>query len=147
MDNKISITLKNQLSEIERSSQVLDEFGRLHDLPIRDLRAMNLALDEILTNVIFYAYDDRQEHQITVRLSLTHGELTAEVEDDGRPFNPLTFPAADTEKPVAERPIGGLGIFLISKIMDTVHYTRKNNRNTLILKKGINYEHKKRENQ
>jgi serine/threonine-protein kinase RsbW len=137
MDNRISITLKNQISEIERASQVLYEFGRLRDLPIRDLRAMNLALDEILTNIISYGYDDRHEHQITVRLSLTHGELTAEVEDDGRPFNPLTFPAADTEKPVAERPIGGLGIHMVRTLMDQLDYKRQQDRNFLVMRKKI----------
>ena len=146
MDNRISITLKNQLSEIERLSQVLDEFGRLHDLPIRDLRAMNLALDEILTNVISYGYDDPHEHQITVRLSLTHGELTAEVEDDGRPFNPLTFPAADTENPVAERPIGGLGIHMVRKLMDQLDYKRQQDRNFLVMRKKITKATKGNEN-
>jgi len=137
MDNRISITLKNQLSEIERLSQVLDEFGRLHDLPIRDLRAMNLALDEILTNVISYGYDDHHEHRITVRLSLAHGELIAEVEDDARPFNPLEFPAADTEKPIAERPIGGLGIHMVRKLMDQLEYQRQHAGNLLVMRKKI----------
>jgi serine/threonine-protein kinase RsbW len=137
MDHRISITLKNQLSEIERLSHILDEFGRVHDLPIRDLRTINLALDEILTNVISYGYDDPHEHQITVRLSLVHGELTAEVEDDGCPFNPLEFPAVNTEKPVAERSIGGLGIHLVRKLMDKLEYKRQRTGNLLVMRKKI----------
>ena len=58
---------------------------------------MKLALDEILTNVISYAYDDAGEHHITIRFSLEQGKWTVEVEDDGRPFNPSDAPEAEHE--------------------------------------------------
>ena len=67
---------------------------------------MKLALDEILTNVISYGYDDAGEHHITARFSLEQGKWTAEVEDGGRPFNPLKAPVADTKQSLEERRSG-----------------------------------------
>jgi serine/threonine-protein kinase RsbW len=63
------------------------------------------------------------------------GELKAEVEDDGQPFNPLEAPEVDTTKPLEERTIGGLGIHLVRKLMDGLDYQRQGDRNLLTMKK------------
>ena len=135
--NPISVTLKNDVAEIERLSQIVETFGQSQQLPEEFLYAVNLALDEILTNVISYGYADAGEHEITVRLRFHGGELMAEVADDARPFNPLEAPAADVDSPLAERPVGGLGIHLARTLMDAVEYRREEGKNILILKKRI----------
>jgi serine/threonine-protein kinase RsbW len=68
---------------------------------------------------------------------LTGEELTIEIEDEGIPFDPTLSKQPDLNLPVEERPIGGLGIFLISKIMDSVTYTREEKKNILTLKKNL----------
>ena len=95
---------------------------------------MKLALDEILTNVISYGYDDAGEHQITARFSLEQGKWTAEVEDGGRPFNPLASPEANTQQSLETRPIGGLGIHLVRKLIDELEYRRQNDKNRLVMR-------------
>jgi serine/threonine-protein kinase RsbW len=60
--------------------------------------------------------------------------MKVEVEDDGRPFNPLEAPPPDIGKPLAEREVGGLGIHLVRKMMDELEYRRENDKNLLILK-------------
>ena len=95
MMNTICIQLKNNLSELESVNKVVAEFAERHHLSSKVLFNLNLALEEILTNVISYGYDDKDEHQITVRLFLEQGQLNVEVEDDGRPFNPLEAPEPD----------------------------------------------------
>lgn len=135
--NTITIKLKNNLRELERLSQMVNEFGEAHRLSPKVLYALNLSLDEILTNVIYYGYDDTNEHHIIIRISLKDEELTAEVEDDGKPFNPLEAAKPDLEKPLEERQVGGLGIHLVMNLMDTVEYKRQGNKNLLVMKKKI----------
>jgi len=134
MKQKKSIQFKNNLSELERLNLILAEFGERYHLPSKVLFNLNLALEEILTNIISYGYDDREEHEIIVRLSLEQGELTVEVEDDGRPFNPLEALEPDLNKPLEERPVGGLGIHLVRKLMDELAYQRQEGRNLLLIK-------------
>lgn len=135
MSRTISIELKNNFSEIERLIQIVTEFGEVNNLPSNVLFAVSLALDEILTNVISYGYKDDNEHLIIIRFSLEDEELIAEVEDDGQPFNPLGAPEPNTDKPLQERQIGGLGIHLVRNLMDKLEYRRQENRNILVMKK------------
>jgi anti-sigma regulatory factor (Ser/Thr protein kinase) len=97
--------------------------------------AVDLALEEWITNIISYAYADRLEHWIMVRLMMAAGEARVEIEDDGREFNPLSRSPVDTSVPLEQRGIGGLGIHMITRIMDAVEYRRVNGRNILTLRK------------
>jgi phosphoserine phosphatase RsbU/P len=135
VEQGFEIDLKNHLSELSKVSQRLSEFGARHHLGPKVVHDVSLALEEILTNVISYGYDDSEEHQILVRLSLEGGNFTAEVEDDGRPFNPLAVAEPDITKPVDERAVGGLGIHLVRKLMDGVEYKRQGDKNILTIKK------------
>jgi anti-sigma regulatory factor (Ser/Thr protein kinase) len=136
MSEKICVKLKNDLSEIERLSQIVTEFAKRNHLPSRVLFDLNLALEEVLTNVISYGYQDSNEHQIIIRICLENGELTAVVEDDGQPFNPLEVPEPDLEKTLEERPVGGLGIYLTRKLMDELEYKQQGGKNILVMKKN-----------
>lgn len=98
---------------------------------------MRLVLDELLTNVISYGYSDRDEHLIEVDLTLEDGVLRVRIEDDGAPFNPLHAPAPDTHCPTEDRHIGGLGIHLVTSLMDHVAYERAAEKNRLIMEKRI----------
>jgi anti-sigma regulatory factor (Ser/Thr protein kinase) len=138
MSKKISVELKNDLTEIVRMSQIIDEFCASNKLPPDTVFALNLSLEEILANVIAYGYDDHNEHVINVRMNLHQGQVYIEVEDDGKPFNPLEVDAPDIDKPLEERPIGGLGIHLVKNHMDSLQYKRKDETNLLIMKKKAN---------
>ena len=135
MGEELEIKLNNKVSELERFNQTLREFGQHHGLAPRLVHDLNLALEEILTNIISYGYTDNREHEIKVRLSVQPGEVKAEVEDDGQPFNPLEAPEPDAAKPLEERTIGGLGIHLVRKLMDGLEYKRQGDRNLLTVKK------------
>jgi phosphoserine phosphatase RsbU/P len=135
MREELEIKLHNKLSELDRFNQTLTEFGRQHGLAHNVVHDLNLALEEILTNIISYGYTDSREHEIGVRVSMQPGEVKAEVEDDGQPFNPLDMPEPDTAKSLEERTIGGLGIHLVRKLMDGLEYKRQADSNLLTLKK------------
>lgn len=132
-----TLTLHNRLSELERLAHEVTAFGQAQRLPEPVSHALNLALDEIVTNIISYGYDDQAEHQISLRLSLQAGEVTVEVEDDARPFNPLEAPAPDLTAPLEERSEGGLGIHLARTVMDGLEYRRQNGKNYLVMRKRV----------
>jgi serine/threonine-protein kinase RsbW len=137
MSAQMAVSFKNQLAEIERLGQVVTDFAERHHWSPRALFEVNVSLEEILTNVISYGYEDDREHEITLRLAFTDGEMTAEIEDDGRPFNPLETAEPDLDKPLEEREIGGLGIYLVRKFMTDLAYQRHEGKNRLTLKKKI----------
>jgi anti-sigma regulatory factor (Ser/Thr protein kinase) len=131
----MEIKISNKLSELDTLNRNLTAFGQRHSLTSNVVRDLNLALEEIFTNIVSCAYTDDREHEITVRLSVQAEEVTAEVEDDGQSFNPLQAPEADIMSPLEERTIGGLGIHLVRKLMDAMAYKREGDKNLLTLKK------------
>lgn len=137
MTEDVEISVHNKLSELASANQTLTQFGRKHGLSDSVLHDLNLALGEILTNIISYGYTDSGEHEITVRLSIEPGEMRVDVEDDGKPFNPLEAPEADTTKPLEERAVGGLGVHLVRKLTDGLEYQRREGKNLLVMKKRL----------
>ena len=131
------LTLVNRSSELQRLASELERFAQNHRIPEPDIHAFSLSLDELVTNTIAYGYDDQGPHEIRVRLTLANGRLSAEVEDDGRPFNPLTAPQPDLTSAVEDRPVGGLGIHLVRSLMDHVDYRRESGKNHLMMRKQL----------
>ncbi len=134
---EISIVLKNSFAELETLSLALKKFGDAHHLPLKVILDINLALDEIFTNIVSYGFKDFEEHLINIHLLINAQELTIKIQDDGIPFNPMDIPAPDLDAPLAERKAGGLGIHLVKKKMDEMHYQRRQGKNILLLKKKL----------
>jgi serine/threonine-protein kinase RsbW len=137
MTKQLALTLPNQRSGVARLQDQLESFAQQHGLAARALHDVQLALEEHLTNILSYGYDDKLEHQIRVRVELNPAELRVEVEDDGHPFNPLERLAPDIFKPIAERPIGGLGIHMMRKALDGMEYRRGDGQNILVMIKRL----------
>ena len=134
---ELTVRLANRLAEIERLASVVEAFTAKHHLPDAVAFAFNLSLDELVTNVILYAFPDVQEHAIDVRLRLDAGVLHAEIIDEGRPFDPLSVPPPNLDAPIEERRIGGLGLHIVRQMMDTIEYAREDGRNVLRLSKRV----------
>lgn len=92
---------------------------------------VQLAVEEVVTNVIHYAFDDRLPHRIRVELRITPQAIELNVEDDGREFNPCAQPPVRIDLPMEQRPIGGLGIHLVRELASDVRYQRVQGRNRL----------------
>jgi len=112
---------------------MVEIFGAEHAVPRTVVNDLNLALDEALNNIISYAYAIGTEDEISVRILLRPGEIVAEIEDAGNPFDPLAAPAPDFSVPVRGRKPGGLGIHFIKSLMDEVAYIRRTGMNRLRL--------------
>ena len=135
MTTTLAVSFKNQLAEIERLGEVLTAFAQQQGWSPQFLFETNIALEELLTNIISYGYEDEHEHTIALRLSDAINELTVEMEDDGRPFNPLEKPDPDVTLPLEEREVGGLGIYLVRQFMTDLAYQRAEGKNRIMLKK------------
>jgi anti-sigma regulatory factor (Ser/Thr protein kinase) len=136
-EGSISVRLPADLREIERLNKLVRQFGDLHEVPSRTLYAINLALDEIVTNVVRHGFDDPSEHEILAQVSASGEEVTTTVTDPGRAFNPLEVAPPDLNAPLADRPLGGLGIHLVRRLMDGIEYRRDNGKNVLTMRKRI----------
>lgn len=138
---QIRIVLRNDLSEIAKVERELESFGKKCSFSSKTLFELNLILEEVLANVIAYAYEDNQPHEIMVQADLRDDELVIEVEDDGRSFNPLQIPPPDLERPLAQRKIGGLGLHLVRELTSRVEYHRKDGKNRFVMRQAIEGRH------
>jgi anti-sigma regulatory factor (Ser/Thr protein kinase) len=132
-----AIAIENKLADIQRAQALVEQFLAAHGGSPGVIQTVSLSLEEIASNVIRYGYDDDDRHLIDVRISIHGGEIAIEVVDTGKPFNPLERPDVDTGAPMEERPIGGLGIHLVKKMMDELEYSRQGNQNVLVMKKRL----------
>lgn len=133
-----NIILTNDQSQLELLSGAIENIASEWDIPLNISLNLNLVLEELFSNIIFYGYDDDQSHEINIEIELENSSLRIKLEDDAKEFNPLLVPEPDMNTPLEDRKIGGLGIFFVRRFMDTVTYSRINNKNILTLTKEIN---------
>ena len=99
---------------------------------------IELAIDEILTNVALYAYaPDKGNIDIDYGFDEERRELVVVIADEGKPFDPLAKEDPDISLGEKERKIGGLGIFIVKTVMDEVTYERTEGKNVLTLKRKV----------
>lgn len=130
-----TLIVGNTIAELPKVVDFVENFGAAHDIPKGVTNDLNLCLDEILNNTISYGYEDQSRHSIAVTLSLADGWLIAEIQDDGKPFDPREPGSASTRGTVQTRRLGGLGLTFVKALMDEVDYERKGQYNVLTIKK------------
>jgi serine/threonine-protein kinase RsbW len=101
------------------------------DVAQTEFEKLDLVLEEILINVARYAYTPRMGKVEVAYSAEGPGKLRVEIADFGRVFNPLEADPPDLSRGLADRPIGGLGVFLIRSLVDSIAYRREENRNVL----------------
>ena len=101
------------------------------------LPSIHLVTEELVVNVASYAYPDGADDYLDVEIIRDEAHITLRFRDGGMPFNPLEREAPDTTLPIEERPIGGLGIYLVRQFMDTVEYEYTNGENILTVMKKV----------
>ena len=128
---KLELTVPNRLSENARVKKHFDTFAEDYGIPQKVRLKMNVVFDELLTNIISYAYQDNKEHDIKIKVELSADRLKVSMVDGGIPFNPLGVETPDMALPLEERKIGGLGIHLVRNMMDKVSYRRRIDKNVI----------------
>lgn len=132
-----TIRIDNRIAEIDRMAAQVEAFGIANDLPHGLINDLNVALDEVVNNVISYAYADAGEHRIRIRLMFDGATVTATVSDDGAPFDPLAVPPPALDSDLKRRRVGGLGIHFVRNLMDDCRYSRRKGRNVITIAKRV----------
>ena len=129
------IRLSNDVQEIPLLNAFVDEICEFNGLDEMITMQMNLAIEEAVVNVMNYAYPEGTKGYVDITAKSDDECLQFVISDSGKPFDPTTKEEVDTTLPVDERRIGGLGIFLVRRMMDNVKYEYKDGQNILTLKK------------
>lgn len=126
------IKIENNVDEISRLCDEVKKFCEDNQVSDDKYHDIVLILDEMVTNVISYAYPDGGVHTFTLDIHKGDDQrIYIKLVDDGIPFDPLGKEEADTESSLEERQIGGLGIFLVKQLAETVEYSRMDDKNNL----------------
>ena len=132
-----SIILANDISEISRLYEFIEELGNDFSLSPDIVFNLNLVLEEAVVNIINYAYPKEEHESIYLSARMHEGSIILVLTDTGKEFYPTAAPEADVTLSADDRQIGGLGIFLIRQIMNEVKYERIEGKNVLTLEKKL----------
>jgi len=132
-----TIHFANTAAEAPRVQKKLEQF--LTEQKVNDsiINRLLLCVDELVTNVIAHAYTDKQEHAVLLACRIYDSRIELELRDDGKPFDPTQKQAPSIDLPMEDRNIGGLGIHLVTTLMDKVEYHREGDFNVLVSTKEL----------
>ena len=133
----LEIGVVNDLRELAGIAAKIDGFCAERNLQPQVAYAVNLAVDELLTNTISYGYDDDRAHRIEIIVRLESGTLVVVIVDDSMAFDVTNAPQPDLDASLADRAVHGLGMFLVHQMMDGVEYRRAEGCNVVTLTKSI----------
>jgi anti-sigma regulatory factor (Ser/Thr protein kinase) len=120
-----------------RVNELVDRVGEAFSVPPEALTNLRIALDEIVTNIMSYAYPDGAAHEIRIHCEMRAGQLETTVEDDGIAYDPLQAPEPDVTSSLTRRPVGGLGVHFVKSLMNAVVYERVAGHNRLTLQQAF----------
>ena len=133
----MQIQISNSRDELAGVMTALEDFVDSAGLDAGAAQAAELALDELLANIISYGYLDLEVHQITVEFDVIEGAMIIRLVDDGIPFNPFDQDEPDLGSCIERREIGGVGIHLVKNFMDDYSYERNDEHNIVTLSKTL----------
>lgn len=135
MSAKLRLTIETKLEEMDRLASAIEDFGQEDNWPPDLTFQVNLALEELWLNVVNHGHDGGF-HEVEIELTSEERAVTIEITDDGKPFDPLQdAPNPSVNAPLDDRPIGGLGVYLVREMMDEMEYKREDGKNRLTLVK------------
>jgi anti-sigma regulatory factor (Ser/Thr protein kinase) len=136
MTRAVDLVIRNDLSEIAIARDALDQLGGELGVPARAVMQLQVALDELVSNVVKYSWPDGGKHELLVRITVNETGVSLDIFDDGQPFDPRGVPEP-AAAPQGQRPRpGGVGIHMIKKLVDHFDYERVDGRNHTKLTKN-----------
>ncbi|MGN0151234.1 MAG: ATP-binding protein [Wujia sp.] len=140
MEKRIKeITVEASLDNLDNILEFIEDALDEASCPKKICMQLVLCMEEVFVNIASYAYEDQQGSctiYLETRYTETDGTITIEIVDSGVEFNPLEKEDPDITLSADEREIGGLGIFMVKKIMDMVEYSYQNKKNILKMEKS-----------
>lgn len=137
MPNQLALELMADMAELERLNDAIESFGETNHWSPKSLFQVKLTLEEVVTNTLSYGFNGQQGQRILLRLIQEDQHLTIEVADNGVAFDPLQKPPPDLGASLEDREVGGLGVYLVRQMMDSVTYRRNGEWNQLRMTKSI----------
>jgi len=131
----VKLTVKNRIEDLLRVNSIFESFATQHDIGGKLRYHLLVSIEEILTNIIKYGFDEQGVHPIHITFRYDSSAIEMEFEDRGREFNPLEVGEPDLDTPIEDRQLGGLGIHLVKNMVDVAQYRRVGDRNILLLRK------------
>jgi serine/threonine-protein kinase RsbW len=138
---KLTFKLKNQIADLEKINSALERLRRQLGFSNRCKCETNLVLEELFTNIISYGYGDGKDHEVLLRIRIEPQQMQIEIEDDGKPFDPLTAEMPCLTADLDKRDVGGLGVFFARKFADQIHYERVGDKNIIKITKRFQNDH------
>jgi serine/threonine-protein kinase RsbW len=135
--NEQRTSVPSDAAQLPALTKFLNEFWAHTNLPRAAAVTFELALEEVFMNVVIHSSPADRSARVEVSLAIVAGELTMTVEDEGPAFDPLALSAPDVSAKLEDRRVGGLGVFLVRKMMDSVRYQRLGARNQLQMTKRV----------
>lgn len=135
MTDEIRLSMANTFEDLARLMADAELFLQSHGLPPRTVYDVNLVLEEVLTNIVKYGFDDEAAHEIQLIVTITDSGVTIRCEDEGREFDPLAAcpPDIEARDSILECQVGGLGIHLVRQTVQSIEYSRKEHKNVLTM--------------
>ncbi len=133
----LELQITSELDAIDEVNARFNAFAGAHRVPDGARRSFNIALDDLLNNIVSYAYGGSPDHVIDVQIEVAPESLAMAIFDDGPMYDPFAKDAPDTSTDLDERELGGLGVHLVRSLMDEVSYERQDDRNVVIIKKYL----------
>lgn len=137
MSTHKTVRITNQRDQIDTVRKFFDDYSKENKLTEKTVHDIQMALDELLTNIVNYGYEDTDEHQIDIHFGVNDDAVKVEIIDDSKPYNILEKDNPDISLSMEDKPIGGLGIFLIKKLMSNVDYYTEEGKNHLVMIKEL----------
>lgn len=136
MGGRTETTVNAELGEAAQVAAAVEAFATAHGLSNRDWTHLDLLLEELFVNIVKHGTDPAAPAAlgpIKLTLSADDASITAELIDQGQPFNPINHPLPETQRPLEERQVGGLGLYFVAVLSDAVKYRRENGQNIVTL--------------
>lgn len=131
MSTELTLELNSTENSLEQLEQAVDCFSVRRDWPVSLDFKIKLILEEVVLNALNYGHLEKPTN-VSLKITDLDKEVSIEILDDGKPFNPLKdAPVPDTDAPLEERPIGGLGVYLVKTLVSDISYERINDKNSL----------------
>jgi len=130
----VEIVIRNSIAELANLRDGLERIGAKLGVPGKPLMQLQVALDEVASNVIKYGWPDGGNHELCVRITGQQDRIEVEIVDDGREFDPRLAPPSEPQKAGRRQP-GGLGIHLVKQLVDRLDYERVGGRNRTVMTK------------
>jgi len=137
MAEQLDVKMHARLSEVRKLSNLVEAFGDANGLPGPKVFAVNLALDELITNTVMHGIEGTTEVEIRIGMRVDAGKLTVVLEDNGQPFDPTRDDSVDVTSPLEERSVGGLGLHLVKSFADRISYRFVDGRNRLTMEHDL----------